>query len=174
MSKKDISRTLVSILALNVKGQLGKIATFFSDNNLNVLRLVLSAADRDDRIHRTVAYLEGNRTIVDNMCEGLKRVENVIEVTSFKDSDEYVEKEICLIKMLSSDVAFPKAVELVNKQGGKVIFTKNKTIIFEVDDTENNINKFTSKLVQMTKNVEISRSGVVAMSKDDVINELVH
>ena len=76
---KETERSLVSVLALNVKGQLGKITTFFSEHNLNILRLVLSAADKDDKIHRTIAYLEGDRKYVNDMCKELEKVENVVK-----------------------------------------------------------------------------------------------
>ena len=100
MSNKT-GKSLVSILALNVKGQLGRMTTFFSEHNLNILRLVLSAADKDDKIHRTIAYLEGDRNYVNAMCKELEKVENVIKVVNFQTNDEYVEKEMCLIKISS-------------------------------------------------------------------------
>ena len=81
--EKETEKSLVSVLALNIKGQLGKVTTFFSEHNFNILRLVLSAADKDDKIHKIIAYIEGDRKKVNEMCERLLNVENVLKVTNF-------------------------------------------------------------------------------------------
>lgn len=164
---------LVSILALNIKGQLGRITTFFSENDLNVLRLVLSAADKNDKIHRTIAYLEGEEGYVDFMCKKLQNLDNVLKVTKFKTEDEYIEKEICLIKVLLSDPAIAKIVEILNSFKGKAIYTNRLIMIFKIEDKEENVNKIINNLTILTKKIEISRSGMVAMGLNDHIDDII-
>ena len=169
---KEIEQSLVSILALNVKGQLGRITTFFSEHNLNILRLVLSAADKDDKIHRTIAYLEGDRKYVNDMCKELEKVENVIKVVNFQTNDEYVEKEMCLIKISSYNNKIDKIINLVREYEGQTIVLKEKITVFKIEGMEDNVNDFVNKLNEITKEVEISRSGLVAIALNDKIDVL--
>ena len=169
---KEIEQSLVSILALNVKGQLGRITTFFSEHNLNILRLVLSAADKDDKIHRTIAYLEGDRKYVNDMCKELEKVENVIKVVNFQTNDEYVEKEMCLVKISSYKNKIDKIMNLVREYEGQTIVSKEKITVFKIEGMEDNVNDFVNKLNEITKEVEISRSGMVAIALNDKIDVL--
>lgn len=169
---KETEKSLVSILALNVKGQLGKMTTFFSEHNLNVLRLVLSAADKDDKIHRTIAYLEGDREYVNNMCKELEKVENVVKVVNFQTNDEYVEKEMCLIKISSYNEKIDKIMNLVREYEGQTIISKEKITVFKVEGMEDEVNTFVNKITEITKEVEISRSGLVAIALNDKIDVL--
>lgn len=169
---KETEKSLVSILALNVKGQLGRMTTFFSEHNLNVLRLVLSAADKDDKIHRTIAYLEGDREYVNNMCKELEKVENVIKVVNFQTNDEYVEKEMCLIKISSYNEKIDKIMNLVREYEGQTIISKEKITVFKVEGMEDEVNTFVNKITEITREVEISRSGLVAIALNDKIDVL--
>lgn len=170
--ENSTEKSLVSILALNIKGQLGKITTFFSEHNLNVLRLVLSAADKDDKIHRTIAYLEGDRKYVNEMCKELEKVENIIKVINFQTNDEYIEKELCLIKISSYNDKINKIVDLVRKYEGQTIMSKEKITIFKIENSENEVNNFINQLSKLTKDVEISRSGMVAIAINNNIDVL--
>ena len=172
MENKEKEKSLVSILALNVKGQLGKITTFFSEHNLNILRLVLSAADKDDKIHRTIAYLEGDREYVNNMCKELEKVENVVKVINFQTNDEYIEKELCLIKISSYNKKLYNVSNLVINYGGQTLISKEKITIFKVEGAEEEVNNFINELNNITTEVEISRSGMVAIAINDKIDVL--
>ena len=172
MEKKDTERSLVSILALNVKGQLGRMTTFFSEHNLNILRLVLSAADKDDKVHRTVVYLEGDRKYVNDMCKELEKVENVISVTNFQTDGEYIEKELCLIKISSSNKHLPDVVNLVNNLKGQTLVMDNKIAIFKIEEREEVVNDFMFNVSDLTKDVEFCRSGMVAIAINDKIDKI--
>lgn len=171
MSEEE--KSLVSVLVLNVKGQLGKVATFFSEHNLNILRLVLSAADKDDKIHKIIAYIEGDRKKVNEMCKGLLDVENVLKVTNFQTNSDYIEKEVCMVKILNSEAKAPDVSNLISDFNGRTIFTNQKITIYKVEDNEENMNDFVGKLVDITKNVELSRSGMVAMAIDNKIDNVI-
>ena len=167
---KETERSLVSILALNVKGQLGRITTFFSEHNLNILRLVLSAADKDDKVHRTIAYLEGDRKYVNEMCKELEKVENVLKVTNFQTNDEYIEKELCLVKISSTNPQLQNIVNLVTNIGGRTLIMNDKVSIFKVEENEDLVNKFMNDANAITKEIEICRSGMVAIAINDNID----
>jgi acetolactate synthase-1/3 small subunit len=165
-------KCLVSVLALNVKGELRKIISCLSDNGINILRLVLSAADLDDKIHRTIAYVECTKQDLEKAVEEIKRTEDVIRVDYFWLSSEYIEKELCLIKMLSSDPTVPWVMNSVTELEGRVISTKNGMTIFQIEGSGESITDFLNQLTSFTKSVEVCRSGIVATSLDKSIIQL--
>lgn len=164
---------LISILALNVKGQLGKMTTAFGENNLNILRLVLSAADKDDKIHKTIAYVEGEESYVDLFCEKMQKDENVLKVAKFKRKNEYLEKEICLVKVLMNNPSIRKILDLINDYKGKIAYNNKDFIVYTIEDTEDNINKVVDNLALLTKEAEVSRSGMVVVSLTPYIDEVI-
>ena len=170
---KETERSLVSVLALNVKGQLGKITTFFSEHNLNILRLVLSAADKDDKIHRTIAYLEGDRKYVNDMCKELEKVENVVKVVNFQTNSEYIEKEVCLLKVSSYNPALQNIINFSNNLNGRTLIMNDKITILKIEGGEEEVTDFVNKVAELTKDVEICRSGMVAIAVDEKIESLI-
>lgn len=170
---KETERSLVSVLALNVKGQLGKITTFFSEHNLNILRLVLSAADKDDKIHRTIAYLEGDRKYVNDMCKELEKVENVVKVVNFQTNSEYIEKEVCLLKVSSYNPALQNIINFSNNLNGRTLIMNEKITIIKIEGGEEEVTDFVNKVAELTKDVEICRSGMVAIAVDEKIESLI-
>lgn len=170
---KETERSLVSVLALNVKGQLGKITTFFSEHNLNILRLVLSAADKDDKIHRTIAYLEGDRKYVNDMCKELEKVENVVKVVNFQTNSEYIEKEVCLLKVSSYNPALQNIINFSNNLNGRTLIMNEKITIIKIEGGEEEVTDFVNKVAELTKDVEICRSGMVAIAVDEKIESLM-
>lgn len=170
---KETERSLVSVLALNVKGQLGKITTFFSEHNLNILRLVLSAADKDDKIHRTIAYLEGDRKYVNDMCKELEKVENVVKVVNFQTNSEYIEKEVCLLKVSSYNPSLQNIINFSNNLNGRTLIMNEKITIIKIEGGEEEVTDFVNKVAELTKDVEICRSGMVAIAIDEKIESLM-
>lgn len=168
----DNSRYLISILALNVKGQLSKVTSFFGEHNLNILRLVLSAADRYDKVHRTIAYVEGDYNDVEKMCDNLKKLENVIDVINFKTNGEYIEKELCLIKVLPKNKMIKEITSLIKSTKGEIIAEDKNFIIFKVEEREEVINNLMDNLINLDGNIGFYRSGIVAASLDDEIDIL--
>ncbi|MDR2777743.1 MAG: acetolactate synthase small subunit [Rickettsiales bacterium] len=170
---KESEKSLVTILVPNIKGQLALVSTFFAEHSINILRLTVSAADRDDKVQKIIAYLEGNRKNVDEACEKLREVDTILKLVNFQTNSEYVEKELCLIKILSENSKLSSLANLVTDFGGKVVFSNEKATIFALEDNEGNVNDFVNKAVKVSKKIEISRSGMVVMGVDKNIDDLI-
>ena len=158
----ETEKSLITILALNVKGQLGRMCAFFGENNINILRLVLSAADNKDIIHRTIAYVEGDRQYVNEVCKKMEKMENVLRVDNFMANDNFIEKELCMVKVLSTDINYNLILNLVYEFSGKMIIAKGSIMIFELIDKEEIVSDFCNKLNRITRDIEIFRSGMLA------------
>ncbi|MDR2077480.1 MAG: acetolactate synthase small subunit [Rickettsiales bacterium] len=171
--EKEIEKSLVTILIPNIKGQLAKISVFCAENNLNISRLTLSAADGNDKIQKIIAYLEGDRKNVNDMCKKILEIDTVLKVTNFQTNGEYIEKEICFIKILNKNSKLPMITNIVSDHSGKTIFGNNKITVFRIEDSEENVNAFVSKAIDITKDIEIARSGMVAIAINESIDSII-
>jgi acetolactate synthase I/III small subunit len=161
-------KSLISILADNKKGMLAKISKFFADNDMNIESLTLSSADVENKIHRTVAYITGNRTIIHELCKEMEKIEGIRSVKNFMASS-FLERELGLIKIKVSDPALSRIIKLVNDYEGTTIYVDSKIMICDVDETEENISNFMRQVKELTQEVEILRTGIVATSLTDEI-----
>ncbi|GHU26797.1 hypothetical protein FACS1894152_2170 [Bacilli bacterium] len=166
-------KSLVTILIPNIKGQLALVSKFCADNGINILRLTLSAADGEDKIQKIIAYLEGKRETVNEICKKLLEVDTIIKVVNFQTNSEYIEKEICLVKILMNNPKFSSVSNTVADCNGKTIFSSANATIFAMEDNEEKVNDFVSKIAKLTLDIDISRSGMVAMSVDKNVDSII-
>ncbi|MDR2778511.1 MAG: acetolactate synthase small subunit [Rickettsiales bacterium] len=171
--EEEVEKSLVTILIPNIKGQLAKISTFCAENDLNISRLTLSAVDKDDKIQKIILYLEGDRENVNKMCKKILDIDTVLKVVNFQTNSEYIEKEICFIKILNENLGFPTVVNVVSDHYGRIIFSSEKITIFLMEDSEENVNNFVNEVAEITTEIEMARSGMVAMAIDDTIENII-
>jgi len=165
---KQVEKSLIVIIADNKKGMLAKITKFFVDHDMNIESLTLSSADIENKIHRTTVYISGDRKNVNKLCKEIEKIEGVRKVYNFM-ADKFLERELGLIKVKVSNPAMSQITALVNEHNGETIYVDQKIMVCQVEEIEENIDKFMEKVKKLTDKVEISRTGIVATSLDDKI-----
>jgi len=159
-------KSLVIILADNKPGMLASFTKIFSDHNLNIDSLSLSKINWDNTIHRTTAYLQGQRSITEKACKELETIEGVKKVVNFMTTGEHMERELGMIKILNSDPKLSEATRIVSNYEASTIFTNDKIMIFEITDFEEKVSEFVAEISKECT-VEVMRSGVVATTLDE-------
>jgi acetolactate synthase-1/3 small subunit len=170
---EETEKSLVTVLVPNISGQLAIVTKFCAENNINILRLTLSAADRYDKIQKIIMYLEGSRVLVNDVCKKLLEVETIIKVSNFQTNSQFIEKEVCLIKILIKNPRFQNVMALISDSGGRIVHSNGEITIFEIENNEENVNKLVNDMADITKDIEISRSGMVAMALDSIMDSLI-
>jgi len=171
MSEIQNQKSLVSILADNKKGMLSKLTTFFASNDMNIESLTLSSADIENKIHRTTAYITGDRNRIDGLCKDMGKIEGVHKVINFM-SNSFIERELGLIKIKVTNPSMPQITNLVNEQNGEIIFVNSEIMICQIEETEEKVDSFMSRAKEITNDIEILRTGIVAISLDADINNI--
>jgi acetolactate synthase-1/3 small subunit len=159
-------KSLIIILADNKPGMLANFTKIFSQNNLNIDSLSLSKINWDNTIHRTTAYIQGERTITEKASKEIEKIEGVKKVVNFMTTGEHMERELGMIKILNSDPKLGDATRIASKYGASTIFTNNKIMIFEITDFEEKVSEFVAEISKECT-VEVMRSGVVATTLDE-------
>jgi acetolactate synthase-1/3 small subunit len=159
-------KSLVIVLADNKPGMLANITKIFSQNNLNIDSLSLSKINWDNTIHRTTAYLQGQRSVTEKACKELETIKGVKKVVNFMTTGEHMERELGMVKILNNDPKLGDAVRIAGKYGASTIFTNDKIMIFEITDFEEKISEFIAEISKECT-VEVMRSGIVATTLDE-------
>lgn len=161
-------KSLITVIIHNVKGSLSKITGYCAENNMNIERLVLANFKTDNKLHRVIMYITGDRKRINSLIEGFKKLEVVADASNFQ-ANQYLERELMLIKIKSNSEYLPKISDLVNNYNGKTILVNNEIMIFQFTNEEEINNELMERLeLEATNNdVEVLKSGVVATSLDD-------
>lgn len=170
-------RSLVSIIADNKKGMLAKFAQFFAENDMNIEQLTLAAADMANKIHRTTAYITGDRARIDGLCKKMEGIEGVHKIVNFvAEGGLYLERELGLIKIKTTNPALGQVMSLISEYDGKTVFVGKKTsqqiMIFVIEDEGDKIENFIEKVAGVTDDIEILRTGIVATTLDENLERI--
>lgn len=166
MENNENEKSLISVVIKNVKGSLSKITGYCSENGMNIEKLVLSNFKTNNLEHKVVMYITGDRKRINSLLEGMSKLNVVVRVSNFQ-ANNYIERELILLKVKSNDSNLPKITDLVNEYDGKTIFFRDKVMIFQFTNEEERNNELMERLENLNADVEILKSGVVATSLDD-------
>lgn len=163
-------KSLLSVVIKNVKGSLTKVTSYCAENNMNIERLVLSNFKMDNMEHRVILYITGDRKRINSLVDGLRQIDVVVRVSNFQ-ANNYIERELILVKVKESDPQLQRIMDLVGDYNGNTILFKNKIIIFQFVNDEEKNNELMERLEHISNEIEILKSGIVATSLDDKMTE---
>ena len=120
-------RTEISLFLKNVPGELGKLATLFAEEKINIDALTIQDAS---------AYVQ---ELFKARGKSLKRIASAASYNSMrKDSAEYA-----LIRLLPADGTTNKAIDLLSKH--EYIFDMMPVIALELDNKPGELAKITTR-----------------------------
>ncbi len=161
MSKE---KYLSCILFKNEKGLLGKVATILGQNDVNIENINISSVNSDETIQKVIVYTSGIRS-EQVLNELIKSMPEVLDVFTFKNHENVIEKEVCLVKINNKNNEIIKLTNLIKAQNGKLIFMNGMLSIYEVVDEISKINTLVEELNKISNDIDISRSLVVATTE---------
>ena len=154
---------IFSVLCQNTPGVLMRVSRDFTRRQINLDSVTVGIEPTGNA--RMILIFKADDRMADFMHRVLLRSEPVISVEVI-DPARSVVKEIALVKTNKlDDKQLWKTVQQVERAGGKVIESKNKTLIFELsgahDDIEGVIKALGPDILK-----EVARSGQVLISRE--------
>lgn len=165
-NNEENGRSLLSVVIKNVKGSLSQVTRYCADNNMNIERLTLSNFKLNNLEHRVILYITGDRNRINSLIEGIRQLEVVVSAINFQ-SNNYIERELVLVKVKEDDPNISRIMDLVSDYSGSTIFYRNNIIIFQFINEEEVNNEIMDRLEHISDKIEILKSGIVATSLDD-------
>jgi len=152
----------ISLLVENKPGVLSRVAGLFSGRGFNIESLSV-AETIDPLLSRMTILTTGNDQILEQITKQLNKLINVIKVVDFK-SNEYVGRELALIKVTVSEQTRSEILSIVDIFRGKVVDVSAESYTIETTGDSNKIEAIIDLFRPMGIK-EIARTGCAALTR---------
>ncbi len=158
------TRHLISILVENRPGVLARVAAMFSARGYNIDSLSVGET-MDPTMSRITCTTSGDEGIMEQVVKQLRKLIDVIRVVHFPlGSDEFVTREMVLIKVRALDRERGEVMRIGEIFRAKVVDVSKETITLEVTGDQEKIGAILELLRPMGI-MEIARTGQVGLSR---------
>lgn len=159
---KTMERHTFAVIVDNVTGTLARVVGMFSARGYNVESLTVAPVDENKDMSRINIVTMGSASKIRQIQAQLSRivaVRHVVDVTT----DEHIEREVVLVKVKATGTERREALRLAEVFHADVVDATLDAFMFMVVGDNRRVLQFV-KLMRDIGEVEVARSGVVAMS----------
>ena len=150
-------KRVVALLMENQSGALSRVVGLFSQRGYNIESLIVAPTD-DPSLSRLTMTTEGDARVVEQITKQLNKLIDVVKVLDLSVED-YVGRELLLIKLDSSEEAEAKVINL----GGQVLFKNESILNAEFVGSSEELDKIVTSLSESNL-LEVVRTGLSGIS----------
>jgi len=162
------SHTL-AIVVDNEAGVLARVIGLFSGRGYNIDSLTVAEVDHKGHRSRITIVTSGTPQVIEQIKAQLGRIVPVHEVHDLTVEGESVERELALFKVAGNGDKRVEALRLADIFRANVVDSTLESFVFEITGTSSKVAAFID-LMQALGDVEISRTGVSAISRGNRID----
>ena len=155
-------RHVISAIVENKPGVLAHIAGLFSSRGFNIDSLAVGETENAE-LSRMTIVVKGDDAILEQVRKQLGKVIDVVKVSDFSNED-YVERELMLIKVASPTGRRGEIIEIVDIFRGNIIDVGIKDLIVEIAGQQSKLEAVLD-LLKPFGIKEVCRTGSVAMTR---------
>ncbi|EKE73798.1 MULTISPECIES: acetolactate synthase small subunit [Oceanibaculum] len=159
-----IERHTIAVLVDNEPGVLARVIGLFSGRGYNIESLTVSEVDTARGLSRITVVTSGTPMIIQQIKAQLDRLVPVHRVADLTADGEHVERELALIKVANTGEDRIEALRIADTFRARVLDSTLESFTFELTGTAGKLDAFIKLMVALGK-VEVSRTGVVAISR---------
>lgn len=163
--ENENQKILVSMIIKNVEGVLSKISNDCFENDINIERLTISEFQSSkNKNQKAIMLLQSNKKQVETLLKNLKKKKLVSSYYIF-DPYSSIERELMMIKVDSKNSKYEKLVAIFNEYKVENIYSsQGNQMVFQFSGSEIRNNELMSRLEKITDEIEILKSGIVAIT----------
>jgi acetolactate synthase-1/3 small subunit len=153
----------ISVLVENKFGVLTRVAGLFSGRGYNIDTLNVGPT-QDPNISRMTIVTRGDDPTVEQIVKQLKKLVNVLEVEDFRAGEEYVDRELILVKVAVDSKTRAEVMQITDIFRAKIVDVQPANLTIEITGNESKIEKFIT-LMKTFGITGLTRTGKVAMPR---------
>ena len=158
------SKHTVSVLVDNEPGVLARVIGLISGRGYNIDSLTVAEVDAEKHISRITIVAPGTEETVNKMISQLERIVPVKRAVNVTYEKHGIEREMALIKIVSTGEKRVESMRLSDVFRAKVIDTTHDSFVFELNCSPRKIDAFIDLMKPLGLS-EVSRTGVVAIAR---------
>ena len=153
---------IVSVLVENHFGVLARVSGLFSARGFNIDSLAVGETE-DASVSRMTIVVHGDERVLDQIMKQLNKLVDVIKVTNLTN-DEKIERELILIKVVSTAATRAGIMQIVTTFRGKVVDVSPQSMVVEVTGSKSKVDAMLELLKPFTIR-EVVRTGTIALAR---------
>ncbi|MBU0725409.1 MAG: acetolactate synthase small subunit [Alphaproteobacteria bacterium] len=164
-----IERHTIAVLVDNEPGVLARVIGLFSGRGYNIESLTVSEVDSVRGLSRITVVTSGTPMIIQQIKAQLDRLVPVHKVADLTAEGPHVERELALIKVCNTREDRIEALRIADTFRARVLDSTLASFTFELTGTAGKLDAFI-KLMAALGEVEVSRTGVVAIARGNTVS----
>jgi acetolactate synthase-1/3 small subunit len=153
----------ISVLVENKFGVLTRVAGLFSGRGYNIDTLNVGPT-QDPNVSRMTIVTRGDDATVEQIVKQLKKLVNVLEVEDFRAGEEYVDRELILVKVAVDSKTRAEVMQITDIFRAKIVDVQPANLTIEITGNESKVEKFIT-LMKTFGITGLTRTGKVAMPR---------
>lgn len=153
-------RHVLSALVMNQPGVLAHISGMLASRAFNIDSLAVGETENRD-FSRITFVVSGDDRVLDQVRKQLEKIVTVVKVTDYS-SQEYVERDLMLMKVRTQAGQRSEIRELVDVFRGKIVDVSPGHVMIEISGQERKIEAFI-ELMRPFGILELVRTGRIAL-----------
>ncbi len=166
MSKEDpaLERHTLAVVVDNEPGVLARVIGLFSGRGYNIESLTVAEVDHKKALSRITVVTIGTPMVIEQIKAQLERLVPVHRVSDLTEEGNFVERELCLIKVAGKGNDRIEALRIADIFRANVVDSTHESFAFEITGKADKIDAFL-ELMRPLGMIDVSRTGSVAMSR---------
>lgn len=156
-----------SITAVNEEGVLARMLAMFAARAYNVESITAAEIDHQSHLSRITLVTSGTPAKIEQIKAQIDRIVAVQAVYDLTTSGEFVEREMALVKLNTSQSAHPDAQIFLNAAGAKTVAATSDITIYEISGAPDEVDQFMDDIKPFGF-IDSCRGGVVAIDRSAV------
>jgi acetolactate synthase-1/3 small subunit len=160
MRRESVMRHVLSAIVQNVPGVLAHISGMLASRGYNIDSLTVGETETPS-LSRMTFVVMGDDNVLDQVRKQLAKIVTVVKVVDIS-SQEYVERDLMLIKVRAEHGKRSEIRELADVFRGRIVDVADGEVVVEISGQEKKVEAFID-LMRPFGIVELARTGRIAM-----------
>lgn len=161
-------RHVLSALVMNQPGVLAHISGMLASRAFNIESLAVGETEIHE-FSRMTFVVRGDDRVLDQVRKQLQKIVTVVKVLDFSGED-YVERDLMLIKVSTVDRKRSEIKELVDVFRGRIVDVSQEHVMIEISGQEKKVEAFID-LMRPFGILEMVRTGRIAMLRGESLSQ---
>ncbi len=163
----DERRHTITVLVDNEPGVLARVIGLFSGRGYNIDSLTVAEIDRARGLSRINIVTTGTEFVIEQIKSLLAKLVPVHRVQDLTVLGPHVERELALVKVTGDRERLIGALRIADFMHARLVDSTPGSLVFEATGTPDELDA----LIELVQPVEVSRAGIVAIGRGEIILE---
>jgi acetolactate synthase-1/3 small subunit len=162
---EKLMRRIICVLLENQPGALSRVVGLFSQRGYNIETLTVAPTE-DKTLSRLTIAVKADEAVLEQIEKQLHKLIDVLKVSNITES-AHIEREVALIKVKAQGEYREEVKRLTDIFRGQIVDVTQSLYTVQLIGTSEKLDACISALTDVTKVIEISRSGVVGLARGE-------